>query len=44
MGIAEFLGAWSVMQGQTPSDASFEQVMTFIRRGMGCCEPEDRDD
>lgn len=43
MGIAEFLGAWAVMQHQPPSDAVFEQVMTFIRRGMGYCEPEDRD-
>ena len=43
MGIAEFLGAWSVMQRQAPSDEVFDQVMTFIQRGMGYRELEDRD-
>ncbi len=43
MGIAEFLGAWAVMQHQPPSDVVFDQIMIFIRRGMGYCAPEDHD-
>jgi AcrR family transcriptional regulator len=42
MGISELLGSrWVILEHRAPPDAVLDEVMEFIRRGFGYCEPGD---
>jgi AcrR family transcriptional regulator len=42
MGISELLGSrWVILEHRAPPDAVLDEVMEFIRRGLGYCEPGD---
>mgnify|MGYP001817700911 FL=1 len=43
MGIAELLGSrWVILEHQEPPDDVIDEVMTFVARGFGYCEPKDQ--
>lgn len=43
MGIAELLGSrWVILEHQEPPEEVIDEVMTFVGRGFGYCDPEDQ--
>lgn len=43
MGISELLGSrWVILENSLPPDEVLDEVMEFIKRGFGYCDPEEK--